>query len=138
METNKQKRVVAGREVTLFIMTKNGFKKVAGQEYTEVLREAELLNVGTKDDNGRAVYIPISIDYLVNCRGFYVAHDEAFETVESAFDALSAIEVMVQVGDLFCYRGTMAVEEVPLTFDNKEAEMEIKLVGTLTKEQMGE
>lgn len=138
MRTNNQKRVVAGSEVTLFIMTKNGFKKVAGQEYTEVLREAELLEVGTKENCGRSVYIPISIDYIVNCRGFYVANDTAFEALEESFDNLTNVEVKVEVGNLYCYKGAMTVEEIPLTFDNKEAEMEIKLVGALTKRKMGE
>lgn len=134
--TNKiVKRVVAGAECTLAVKTNDGYKKVAGQEFTEVLRTSQLLDVATKNEQGKAQRIALATETIINCDGFYVVGDKAFEALEEAFATLSDIGVQIRVGDLYTLTGDVIVEELPLIFDNQEAKVKIKLTanGTLEK-----
>lgn len=123
----KKRRVVAGKEVTLFVETSDGFKPVGGQEFTEVDKQVELLNITTKASNGKTQHLAGHESYSITTTGFYVVNDAGFEALEVACDYLQEIAVKVKVGDLYEYVADVIVESLPIEFGEDEAKYQIKL-----------
>lgn len=90
---------VAGVDVLLKIKKEEGtFVAVGGQKGASLSRSAETIDVSDKTSGGWAESIMGLKSWSVDCEGFVVLGDEAYELLEGAFENRTPLEVEIKVG----------------------------------------
>lgn len=90
---------VAGVDVLLKVKKEEGtFVAVGGQKGASLSRSAETIDVSDKTSGGWAESIMGLKSWSVDCEGFVVLGDEAYELLEEAFDNRTPLEVEIKVG----------------------------------------
>lgn len=118
---------VAGVDVLLKVKDAQGIKQVVGGQTNCTLnREAETISTTDKTTGGFATSIAGLISWSVDCDGFVILGDNAFELIEDAFLGRKSIEVEIRVGandnaNGITYSGEGYIVDLPLEFSMDDA-----------------
>jgi len=118
---------IAGVDVLLKVTDESGVKQiVGGQTNCTLNREAETISVTDKTSGGFTSSIAGLISWSVDCDGFVVLGDTAFDLIESTFLARKSIEVEIRVGanseaEGVTYTGSGFIVDLPLEFSMDDA-----------------
>lgn len=118
---------VAGVDVLLKVKDAQGVKQVVGGQTNCTLnREAETISTTDKTTGGFATSIAGLISWSVDCDGFVILGDNAFELIEDAFLGRKSIEVEIRVGandnaNGITYSGEGYIVDLPLEFSMDDA-----------------
>lgn len=118
---------IAGVDVLLKVTDDAGVKQILGGQTNSTLnREAETINTTDKTAGGFSTSIAGLISWSVDCDGFVVLGDSAFQLIEDAFMSRKAIEIEIRVGasteaDGVTYSGEGYIVDLPLEFSQDNA-----------------
>jgi TP901-1 family phage major tail protein len=117
---------VAGVDVLLKVKNGASFVVLGGQTGATLNREAETIDVTDKTSSGFKTSIAGLISWSVDCDGFVVLGDQAFELLETAFLSRQAVEVEIRIGanddtDGVTYSGSGYIVDMPLEFSQDDA-----------------
>lgn len=118
---------IAGVDVLLKVADDKGVKQiVGGQTNCTLNREAETISVTDKTSGGFTSSIAGLISWSVDCDGFVVLGDSAFDLVETAFMARKPIQIEIRVGadaetSGVTYTGEGYLVDLPLEFSMDDA-----------------
>lgn len=118
---------VAGVDVLLKVTDDAGVKQVLGGQTGSTLnREADTIEVTDKTSGGFKSSLAGLISWSVDCDGFVVLGDSAFELIEDAFLGRKEVEVEIRVGaddnaDGVTYTGSGYIVDLPLEFAQDDA-----------------
>jgi TP901-1 family phage major tail protein len=117
---------VAGVDVLLKV--KNGGTDIVlgGQTGCTLNREADTIDVTDKTSGGFKTSLAGLISWSVDCDGFVVLGDQAFELIETAFMNRTPVDVLIRVGanddaDGVTYTGQGYIVDLPLEFAQDDA-----------------
>jgi TP901-1 family phage major tail protein len=118
---------IAGVDVLLKVKDSAGVKQiVGGQTNCTLNREAETISVTDKTSGGFTSSIAGLISWSVDCDGFVVLGDSAFDLIETAFMSRQSIDIEIRIGadseaDGVTYTGTGYIVDLPLEFSQDDA-----------------
>lgn len=118
---------IAGVDVLLKVSDDAGVKQiVGGQTNCTLNREAETISVTDKTSGGFTSSIAGLISWSVDCDGFVVLGDTAFDLIEDYFMGRKPIEVEIRVGADseamgVTYTGEGYLVDLPLEFSMDDA-----------------
>lgn len=118
---------VAGVDVLLKVTDELGIKQIVGGQTSCTLnRDAETIDTTDKTSGGFKTAMASLIGWSVDCDGFVVLGDTAFDLIETAFLGRQAIEIEIRIGadenaDGVTYTGEGYLVDLPLEFDQSDA-----------------
>lgn len=118
---------IAGVDVLLKVKDSMGVDVIlGGQTNCTLNREAETISVTDKTSGGFTSSIAGLISWSVDCDGFVVLGDTAFDLIETAFMSRQAVEVEIRVGanddaQGITYSGSGYIVDLPLEFSQDDA-----------------
>jgi TP901-1 family phage major tail protein len=118
---------IAGVDVLLKVTDDSGVKQIVGGQTNSTLnREAETISVTDKTSGGFTSSIAGLISWSVDCDGFVVLGDTAFDLIEESFMGRKEIEIEIRVGasdnaDGVTYTGSGYIVDLPLEFSQDDA-----------------
>lgn len=109
---------IAGVDVLVYIegATAGTFDVLGGQSGATLKREADEIEVTSKDANGWAELISGIKTWSVECEGFLVDSDAAFDTLETKFESSEPVKVEIRLPGGTVYKGTGYITDFPLEF----------------------
>jgi TP901-1 family phage major tail protein len=113
---------IAGVDVLVYAMVtpEGGGSPVAtilgGQTEATLNREAEEMDVSSKDGNGWTEILPGLKTWSIECEGFIVESDAALAALEDHFEQRTAVDLEVRFPDGTTYTGKAYITDFPLEF----------------------
>jgi TP901-1 family phage major tail protein len=115
---------VAGVDVLLYVQTGTDqtsgdpiFTVLGGQGDATLNREAEEIDVSAKTDgNGYGDYLAGRKTWSIECEGFIVEDDAAYDTLEQKYEARETLKVELRMPSGKIYSGEVVITEFPLEF----------------------
>jgi TP901-1 family phage major tail protein len=116
---------VAGIDVLLYVDTDTtgttpNFVVLGGQGDATLNREAEEVDVSAKTDGEYGDFLAGRKTWNIECDGFIVENDAAFERMEQAYEAREALDVELRMPSGKKYSGTVIITEFPLEFAQED------------------
>jgi TP901-1 family phage major tail protein len=128
---------VAGVDVLLYVETApSTFTLLGGQTEATLNREAEEIDVSSKDGNGWSEMLQGLKSWSLECEGFIVENDAALDALETAFNEGTTVKTEVRFPSGTVYSGDAIITDFPLEFPQDDgATYSLTLTGTgpLTK-----
>lgn len=118
---------VAGVDVLLKVKNDEGISTILGGQTNSTLnREAETIDISDKTTGGFTASMAGLISWSVDCDGFVVLGDTAFDLIEQYFLDRKPVEVEIRVGasedtDGVTYTGAGYIVDLPLEFSKDDA-----------------
>lgn len=118
---------VAGVDVLLKVKDDSGVNQILGGQTGSTLnRESATIDTTDKTSGGFTTSIAGLISWSVDCDGFVVLGDSAFELIEDAFMSRKEIDVEIRVGanseaEGVTYSGSGYIVDLPLEFASDSA-----------------
>jgi TP901-1 family phage major tail protein len=109
---------IAGVDVLVYVegQTAGTFIVLGGQSDATLNREAEEIEVTSKDGNGWAEYLAGVRSWSVECEGFIVENDAALDILETKFNAGDPVNLEVRLPGNKTYEGSAYITDFPLEF----------------------
>jgi TP901-1 family phage major tail protein len=118
---------IAGVDVLLKVTDSSGVKQiVGGQTNCTLNREANTIDTTDKTSGGYTSIIAGLLSWSVDCDGFVVLGDTAFDLIEETFLGRESIEIEIRVGadtesNGVTYTGFGYIVDLPLEFSQDDA-----------------
>ncbi|OYD08547.1 phage tail tube protein [Paludifilum halophilum] len=117
MASNK----VAGVDILLYVNTGDSdtpnFVTLGGQGDATLNRGAEEVDVSAKTDgNGYGDFLPGRKSWSVECEGFIVDGDAAYEQLETKYEARESVQIELRMPSGKIYEGEVVITEFPMEF----------------------
>ncbi|SHE66194.1 phage major tail protein, TP901-1 family [Seinonella peptonophila] len=112
---------VAGVDVLLYLNTGTDvsptYTVLGGQTEATLNREAEEIDVSAKTDpDDYGDFLIGKKTWNIECEGFYVDSDTAFDALEQAFENREHLMVELRMPSGKTYSGTVRIQELPMEF----------------------
>jgi len=126
---------IAGVDVMVYVDTDTtgtapNLVVLGGQTEATLNREAEEIDVSCKTDGKYGDYLSGRINWSIECNGFIVEGDEAFDYLEQAFIERKPLKVEVRYPSGKTYTGEVTITEFPLEFPQDDgASFSLTLMG---------
>lgn len=121
---------IAGVDVLVYVEVDGQSKVLGGQTEATLNREAEEIDVSCKTDGKYGDYLSGRINWSIECSGFIVEGDEAFDYLEQAFAERQPLKVELQYPSGKKYSGEVTITEFPLEFPQDDgASFSLTLMG---------
>lgn len=126
---------LAGIDVMLYVDTDTtgtapNYVLLGGQGDATLNREAEEIDVSDKTSGAYGDYLTGRITWSIECDGFIVNGDPAFDVLEQAFEARRTLKVELRYPDGKTYSGEVIITEFPLEFPQDDgASFSLTLMG---------
>ena len=118
---------IAGVDVLLKVKNAEGVSVIlGGQTNCTLNRGAETIDVTDKTSGGYKSSMAGLLSWSVDCDGFVVLGDQAFDLIEDSFTGRQAVEVEVRIGanaeaEGKTYSGSGYIVDLPLEFSQDDA-----------------
>jgi TP901-1 family phage major tail protein len=128
---------IAGVDVLLYAMVGATPTKtvVGGQSGATLNRETNVMEVTSKE-SGWAENLAGIKSWSIECEGYVVVSDSAYDAIETAWENGEALEVEIVVPSGNTYKGTAIISEFPLEAPQDDAmtfSITLQGTGALTK-----
>jgi TP901-1 family phage major tail protein len=116
---------VAGIDVLLYVDTDTtgttpNLVVLGGQGDATLNREAEEVDVSAKTDGAYGDFLPGRKTWSIECEGFIVESDAAFNRLEDAYENREALNVEIRMPSGKKYSGEVVITEFPLEFGQED------------------
>lgn len=130
-------KVISGVDVTVSFEEDGIVYDIGGQGEANLKRESQIIDITTKDSNGKREYITVSEDWEIGCDGFYITNNKALGIIHRSMNNQLPLVCVVTVGDGYKMRGTCFVTSVETTYPEKdEVAYVIKFKGSGNLEEL--
>jgi len=126
---------VPGIDVLLYVDTDTtgtapNYVVLGGQGDATLNREAEEIDVSDKTSGAYGDYLTGRKTWSIECDGFIVDGDQAFNTLENAYENRQTLKVELRFPSGKTYSGEVIITEFPLEFPQDDgASFSLTLVG---------
>ncbi len=90
------------------------YKKLGGQRGATLNRSGETIESTTKDSDSWREYLAGFKEWSLDCDGTVVVDDEAYDTLEDAFDDKKAIHARIKMPSGKEYEGNVIITDFPI------------------------
>jgi TP901-1 family phage major tail protein len=112
---------MSGVDVLVYLDVAGTPTLLGGQSGASLSREINVIEVTSKDGNGWAENITGVKSWSIECEGYVVVNDAAYNSLETAFLNGDFVDVEVQMPNGDKYTGQAVVSELPLEFAQDDA-----------------
>ena len=107
---------VAGIDVLVYADVDGTMEVLGGQGDATLNREAEEIDVSAKTDGQYGDYLTGRKTWSVECEGFLVDGDAAFEALETKYEERNPVAIEIRMPSGKTYSGEVIITEFPLEF----------------------